>query len=129
MRCWNCGRKLPEMAKVCGFCEATVGGEPTEQEEAVVRDLLKQMPPEAFAALRAAFESSDTAEDFANRIMEGDCPKCGSQETGDFGTDPEIGEEGILVGRCYRCGQLWCTECGRLLERDAPFCECWAEDE
>ena len=104
MRCWNCDKKIPDNATVCGFCEAAVEGEPTEEEKDVVRDLLKQMPPEAMNELRAAFEGSETAEEFADRIFVGDCPKCGSEETGNCEGDPEIGE--LLVGRCYECGQL-----------------------
>jgi hypothetical protein len=127
MRCWNCDKKIPDTAKVCRFCEAAVKAGPTEEEKDVVRDLLKQMPPEAMDELRAAFEGSGTAEEFADRIFVGDCPKCGSEETGHCEADPEIEE--LLVGRCYQCGQLWCTECGRLLERDSPSCECWEENE
>jgi hypothetical protein len=126
MRCQNCGKKIPDKAKVCGSCEAAVEDEPTEEEEAVVSDLLGQMPPEALEELRSAFEDSDTAEDFADRIFVGDCPKCGSQDTGNCEADPEIRE--LLVGRCYQCGQLWCTECGELLKRDSLACECWEED-
>jgi hypothetical protein len=127
MRCWNCGKKIPEDAKVCRFCEATVEDEPGEAEKDVVRDLLAQMPPEAIEGLCAAFEGSNTAEEFADRIFVGNCPKCNSEETGNCEADPEIGE--LLVGRCYKCGQHWCTECGRLLERDSPSCECWEEDD
>jgi hypothetical protein len=127
MRCWNCGKKIPDTAKVCRFCEAAVEDEPTEEEKDVVQDLLKQMPPEAMDELRAAFEGSETAEEFADRIFVGDCPKCGSEETGNCEADPEIEE--LLVGRCYQCGQLWCTDCGQLLERDSPSCECWKEED
>ena len=77
--------------------------------------------------LSAAFENSETANDFADHIFVGDCPKCGSEHTGNCDADPEIEE--LLVGRCYQCGQLWCTECGRLLDRNSPSCECWEEDE
>ncbi len=127
MRCWNCGKKIPDKAKVCKFCEAAVETEPTEEEKEAVRDILGQMPPEALDELRTAIEGSDTAEEFADRIFVGDCPKCGSEETGNCEADPEIGE--LLVGRCYQCGQLWCTECGQLLERNSPLCPCWEEDE
>jgi len=126
MRCWNCGKKIPDKAKVCRFCEAAVEDEPTAEEEEVVRDIIKQMPPEAMEELRAAFEGSGTAEEFVDRIFVGDCPKCGSEETGNCLSDPEIKE--LLVGRCYQCGQLWCTECDHLLERDSPSCECWEEE-
>jgi len=83
MRCWNCGRNVPEKAKVCQFCEATIEPEPTEEEKKLVGDLLERMPPGASEELQAAFEQSETAEDFANRILVGECPQCGSTETGD----------------------------------------------
>lgn len=127
MRCWNCNKRLPKKAKICQFCEAPVQAGPTKEEEETVRDLFDQLPPEAMDEFRKAFESSATAEEFANLIMVGECPKCGSTDTGDCDSDPEIGE--ILVGRCYECGQLWCTECGRLLTVDKPSCPCWEEEE
>lgn len=127
MRCWNCGKRIPDKAKVCGFCEAAVQEEPTQEEQERVSNLLSEMPADVLDELRAAFQHSDTAEEFADSILVGNCPKCGSEETGNCEADPEIGE--LLVGRCYRCGQLWCTECRRLLEGNSPSCECWDEDE
>ena len=126
MRCWNCGKKIPDTAKVCRFCEAAVEDEPMESEKDLVRDLLGTMPPEALDELRTAFGKSETAEEFVNSIFVGGCPKCGSEDTGDCDADPEIEE--LLVGRCYDCGQLWCTECRRLLDCKAPSCECWEND-
>jgi len=126
MRCLNCGKKIPDKAKICRFCEVPVSEGPTKEEEQAVREVLNQMPPEALDELRAAFESSGTAEEFANLIMVGPCPKCDSRNTSDCDNDPEI--DNILVGRCYDCGQLWCTECEQLLDRKAPSCECWEED-
>jgi hypothetical protein len=76
--------------------------------------------------LRQAISESATAEEFANRILVGNCPKCGCPDTGNCENDPEINE--LLVGRCYACGQLFCSECGRLLELQAPYCDCWDED-
>jgi len=125
MRCWDCGKKIPDTAEVCVFCEAAVEDEPVIEDEAMVREILEQMPPDALDELRSIMLDSDTAEEFFNRIFVGDCPKCGSEETGDCEKDPQIGE--LLVGRCYQCGQLWCTECGRLLEPSSPSCECWEE--
>ncbi len=155
MRCWNCGKKISDMAKVCRFCEATVDAEFAElmeEEKENVREILRQIPadlleelrepfdkyrreleshgaviPEELAELRAAFDTSETADTFADRIFVGDCPKCGSEDTGNCEADPEIEE--LLVGRCYQCGQLWCTECRRLLEPNAPTCPCWEEDD
>jgi hypothetical protein len=127
MKCWNCGKKIPDDAIVCRFCEAKVNDEPSQSEKDIALNILGQIPPEALEELRAACEGSETAEDFADRIFVGDCPACGSEDTGNCESDPEI--EGLLVGRCYECGQLWCTECGQLLTRDSPSCVCWDEDE
>jgi hypothetical protein len=85
------------------------------------------MPPDVLAELGDAMSQSSTAEEFANRIMVGACPKCGSERTGDCDADPDI--ENILVGRCYECGQLWCTECGNTLAKENPYCDCWDEDD
>jgi hypothetical protein len=127
VRCWNCGKDIPDAAKICEFCEAAVEAGPTEEEMGVVEDMLGDMNPEALDALKNEFHRSKTAEEFVNRIMVGKCPKCGSEDTGHCEHDPEINE--ILVGRCLDCGHLWCTECGRRLEKDSPSCECWTEDE
>ena len=127
MRCLNCGKEIPETAQACQFCEAAVEPEPTAEEKDAVRELLDGMPPEAVDELRAIMEGSETAEEFADRIFIGDCPKCGSSETGNCENDPEI--DCLLVGRCYQCGQLWCSECRRLLEQTSPVCECWAEED
>ena len=126
MRCWNCGKKLPENAKDCGFCEMPVDLEPTQEEQNIVRGLLKHFSPEMIDELRAAAAESGTAEDFADRLLVGDCPKCGSAKTVNCEADPEIGE--LLMGRCYGCGHLWCTECGRPMKAGSLFCECWDEE-
>jgi hypothetical protein len=123
MRCWSCGKKIPDTAKNCRFCEALAEPEPTEEEQQVVQELLDHMPDDAMEELQSALQESETGEEFVNRIMIGPCPKCGSDETGDCEKDPEIGE--LLVARCYRCRQLWCTECLKLLTPQSPACECW----
>ena len=127
MQCPNCKREIPETAKVCKHCEAAVVPEPTREEMNAARAFLEQLPPDTLAELQQMFDESETAEQFANRIMVGECPKCKSQNTGDCEDDPEINE--LLVGRCFDCGQLWCTECRRLLKPEAAFCECWEDDE
>ncbi len=81
------------------------------------------MPPEVLAELGEAMRQSAGAEEFANRILVGPCPNCGSEQTGDCEADPEIND--LLVGRCYECGQLWCTECGNALTRKNLQCDCW----
>jgi len=127
MKCMNCGKDIPDAAKICEFCEATVQAEPSAEEVQAVWEMLEQMDPEAMAVLQDEIDRSKTAEEFVNRIMVGECPQCGSEDTGHCEDDPEINE--IVVGRCLDCGQLWCTICDRLLKKDRPVCECWEEDE
>jgi hypothetical protein len=127
MRCWNCGRKVTKKAKVCGHCEADLTEQPTAEEESAVMELLEQMPADVLAELGHAMSASTTAEEFANRILVGSCPSCDSEQTGDCDADPEINE--LLVGRCYECGHLWCTECGKALTRDKVYCDCWDEED
>jgi len=126
MRCWNCHRELPENAKVCPRCEADAGPGPSQEEMDMAQAMLEQMSPEALAELHQAIQECDTAEEFVDRIMVGDCPTCGSSKTSHCENDPEINE--LLVGRCYACGQLFCTECEKLLKLGATTCECWDEE-
>jgi hypothetical protein len=96
MRCWNCGRKVTKRAKICGHCEADCTEAPSAEEAAVVMELLEQMPPEVLAELGEAMSKSGSAEGFANLIMVGPCPSCGSEQSGDCDADPEINE--LLAG-------------------------------
>jgi hypothetical protein len=127
MRCWNCGHAVSKKARVCGHCEADLREAPSAEEEAAVMELLEQMPPDVLAELGEAMSKSTSAGEFANRIMVGPCPSCGSEQTGDCEADPEINE--LLAGRCYECGHLWCTECGNGLTRKRLRCDCWDEAE
>jgi len=127
MRCLNCNRTIPQEAKVCAHCEAPITDEPTAEELEAARDLIDQLPSDVASELRDICLDSATGEDFANRILVGNCPKCGSLNTSNCENDPDIGD--LLVGRCYDCGQLWCTECDRMLEPKAPVCDCWTESE
>jgi hypothetical protein len=117
---------MDDNARVCKHCEATVMHIGEEELDAAIQ-MLGQLPPEALAALQQAVAESDTAEAFLNRIFVGSCPKCGSENTGDCENDPEIDE--LLVGRCYDCGQLWCTECEKLLSLANHTCPCWKDDD
>ncbi len=120
MQCFNCRKDIPDDAKACKFCEAPVEDPPTDEEMELVAGLLDSMDPELQSAIRAAATNSATAEEFANRMMIGDCPTCASDDVGDCGEDPEI--EHPCLGRCYECGQLWCLDCGELLDPGAVEC-------
>jgi hypothetical protein len=126
MHCMNCGKQIPDDAQHCEFCEAIVEPELPEEAMLAVQDILEQMDPDVLDALRQHAGRSATADEFANRILVGVCPACGSEDTGDCEQDPDI--DSILVGRCFGCGQLWCTECDRLLQKGQPVCQCWTEN-
>jgi len=126
MKCWNCLREAPPGTKFCPHCETPLTEEPSAEEIAAVQEVLAQMSPDDLAKMRDLALTSETADDFASQILVGACPKCGGTNTGDCEKDPEI--DNILVGRCYDCGQLWCTDCGQLLDRSALECPCWDED-
>ncbi len=126
MKCWNCLKELPKAAKACPSCEAAVEDDPTPEEIEAVQEVLDQMPTEVLGELQALMANSQSAEEFINQIFVGDCPKCNSSETGDCEHDPEI--DNLLVGRCYECGHMWCTECEKPLDPKAPKCPCWEEE-
>ncbi len=126
MLCWNCNRPVAKKAMVCAHCEADLSERPSSDELQAALKMLQQMPPGVLAEMEEVVRDSGTAEEFANRILVGPCPRCQSDHTGDCENDPEINE--LFVGRCYECGQMWCTECGHLLERTAPCCACWEAD-
>lgn len=120
MKCFNCGKDIPNDAQACKFCEAPVEEPPTAEEVALAKDILEAMDPELKSILLAAAENCGTADEFATRMMVGECPTCGSEDVGDCGEDPAI--EHPCLGRCYKCGQLWCLDCGELLDQGAVDC-------
>jgi hypothetical protein len=122
MLCWNCGRKVPDTAKVCKHCEADLSDAPGEEEMAAVEGILKDMDPDMLAEMLELAQNCSSAEEFADRIMVGDCPACGSAKTGNCENDPEM--EDITLGRCFECGQIWCTLCDRVLEKGETTCDC-----
>ncbi len=101
---------------------------PTAEEEAAAASALAAMGPEAASELLDALSKSATGEEFVNRLLVGDCPRCGGSNTGDCENDPEIDDP--CVGRCFDCGLLWCLDCGELF-KDAQSaghdCPAWEE--
>lgn len=120
MKCWSCGKTIPDDAQACRYCEAPRTEAVTPEDIAAVEQMLGGMSPDVLAELQQAFEASADGEDFVNRIMVGDCPQCGSAETSDCEDDPEIAD--ICVGRCFSCGQLWCLDCGRIFTKGQSAC-------
>lgn len=128
MICWSCQKEIPDSAQRCPHCEAEKVAEPTEDEKAAAMIALAGMDPGLINELRSAFEQSANGEDFVNRIMVGDCPKCGSSKTGDCENDPDIDD--VCVARCFACAQLWCPDCGEFFKDDQSTghdCPAWDE--
>ena len=128
MICGSCQKEIPEAAERCPHCEAPAEPEPTAEEAAAMMKLLAEQSPEVIAGLRAAFEESSDDEDFVNRVMIGDCPKCGSSKVGDCEQDPDI--DNICIARCSACGQIWCPDCGESFAADRPIehdCPAWED--
>lgn len=125
MICWSCLKEIPESAEFCPYCEAEVVPEPTAEEVGAGVDALASMDPALLRQLCEAAAESASGEEFINRVMVGDCPKCGSSETADCDNDPDIDDP--CVGRCLECGQLWCLDCGEFFKdeqatkHDCPF--------
>jgi len=113
MLCWSCGKEIADNAVRCSHCEADVTALPDDEDIEMAREFLETIDPQVRSEIFKVFESSESGEEFVNRIMVGDCPKCGSNKTGDCEHDPDI--EDITMGRCFDCGHVWCTVC------DAPY--------
>ncbi len=120
MICWSCHKDIPNEAAFCPHCEAEAIAEPSLDELTAAAGALSTLSPELLDELRDAFEKSESGDEFVNRIMVGDCPKCDSSKTGDCENDPEINDP--CVGRCFECGQLWCLDCGEFF-KEAQFKE------
>ena len=127
MLCWNCKKEIPEWAKRCVHCEAEAASVIGPSENSSVLDLLEHLPPEEVEKLRALAHSDLTVEECVNQALVGPCPNCKSPNTGDCDEDPEI--EDICIGRCFECGQFWCLECDKLLDKRKPRCTCMDGDE
>lgn len=126
MLCWSCQKEIADTAKFCPHGEAQVVEKPTVDERTAVESALSGMCPDLINELRDAFEKSATGEEFVNRIIVGECPKCGSSATGDCENDPEIDD--ASVARCFDCGQMWCPDCGELFKEHQPTdhdCPAW----
>ncbi|MBN1674882.1 MAG: hypothetical protein JXR37_27810 [Kiritimatiellae bacterium] len=122
MKCFNCGKNVPDGATACKYCEADLrqmdGLAPEALEQA-----LKHIPADAMAEMRKMAEQYDTAEDFANAIFVGDCPKCGSEQVGTF--EEVAGIEDPTIARCFACGHMWCAECGEPIADPNTRCGHW----
>ncbi|MGM0485548.1 MAG: hypothetical protein ACQESR_02175 [Planctomycetota bacterium] len=137
MLCWSCGKEIADGAVRCSHCEAEVTALPSDSEIETARQFLENMDPELRFEMLRVFETSKSGEEFVNRIMVGECPKCGSDKTGDCENDPDI--EDVSMGRCFECGYVWCTVCDTPYMPGQDRCETceelddelddWADDE
>lgn len=129
--CWSCEKKLPEGASRCMHCEAAVEDAPTQEDAAMLMELLGEMDPSLMNEMRQMALECETGEDFVNRLMVGECPKCESDNTGNCENDPEIDDP--CIGRCFDCSQLFCCDCEELFA-DAKLsaqhnCPAWEDEE
>ena len=128
--CWSCEKKLPRDAVRCLHCEAKVEDAPKPEDAAMLMELLGEMDPSLMNEMRQMALESETGEDFVNRLMVGECPKCESDDTGHCEDDPEI--EDPCVGRCFQCSQLFCCDCEELFANAksaaAHDCPMWEDD-
>src|SRR5437879_5050527 len=81
MRCWNCNHRVDKNAKVCARCEADLTRAPSAEEIEAMEAMLRQLPPDVFANMEEAVRATGSAEEFANRILVGPCPRCRSDQT------------------------------------------------
>lgn len=82
--------------------------------------MAEKVAPGIIGALHEVAKKHDTAEGFADAIFVGPCPECGSKNVGDCDSDPDYNN--ILLGRCFACGNVWCTECGYKLKKGEKRC-------
>jgi hypothetical protein len=128
--CWSCDQKLPKDAVRCLHCEAKVEDAPQPEDAAMLMELLGDMDPALMNEMRQMAMECETGDDFINRLMIGECPKCESDNTGNCENDPEI--EDPCVGRCFDCGQLFCCDCEEQFVDQkvavAHDCPMWQDD-
>ena len=124
MICWNCGKEVPKGAKSCKFCESKIDDLPAMSPDELGQLLAASgMDEDTMEGMRRLVDEVGSAEEFANAIFVGDCPKCGSRNVGNC--EETRGIENVTVGRCFDCGLFWCTECGYELKKDDTNCPHW----
>lgn len=124
MQCLNCGKEVASNARSCKFCKADLEVLPDISPDEMLQ-MLKDAGLDEVAQeqLRKLAEETDSPDEFANALMLGDCPKCGSKKVEDCG---EVeGVEDLTVGQCLDCGLRWCSECGYHLKKDELECPHW----
>jgi hypothetical protein len=103
-------------------------------------------PEEREMRARANLKETLLCDDFVNRILVGDCPKCESNNVHDCESQTPIMEKSVMfetyrqygsncpvakklndpgVGHCDDCNYLWCLDCGSELSVENPNCGHW----
>jgi hypothetical protein len=87
-------------------------------------EMWDSLPNDIQETLKKAVEESSAVseEQFIAEIMIGECPNCSSNQTKDC--EKVGGIEDFSVGLCMNCGYLWCSECGRPLNKNTK-CKHW----
>lgn len=81
--------------------------------EKFTAEIVKHLDPDVLADFGKAALNAETADDFVNAIMIGDCPKCSSTNLVSCEQDPDI--DNPCIAHCFDCGVYWCTECRKPL--------------
>jgi len=122
MKCWNCDKEVSEEAKECPFCEADLKLEAEDSGalEQAAKAFMDMLPVEMRDELTRMMSGSETADDFVNAIMLGECPACGSSNVHSCETEPEYKD--VTLGKCADCATVWCSECEYVLKDDERAC-------
>lgn len=117
MKCSNCLREIPDGAGFCLYCEMKQREvDPNKGRIAEIMREMESISPGITQELHRDAMNFETADDFANSILSGSCPKCGSSKTETC--DEVSGIEDIFVCRCIDCTTLFCADCGQVFEED-----------
>lgn len=124
MLCLNCGKKVASTATSCKFCKMKFEAQPQLDHDELVQ-LLNDAGVDADLQeeMRQLAQDAGSADEFANSIFLGDCPKCGSKKVENC--DEVKGIENVTVGHCLDCGLFWCSECGYHLKKGEKECPHW----
>ena len=113
MICSICKQEVSSEARFCPYCDSSLADEAAVEEAASALEMLLMVTRQLEDEICAAF---------GENALVGDCPECGSSETGRY---ENVFQEDASLGRCFECDQVWCLDCGELIEEsEASFHEC-----
>ncbi len=136
MRCPRCKRELTgaeEIAHNCLHCGRKLR-DLTEEEAAQMGNSLKEVlahikssDPTGNAMSQLAeslLKHKDDPAGFADAVMVGACPACGSEVVSDCKSEKKYNND-TTIGQCFNCGQVWCLECLSLFKKGQNVCGHW----